>query len=125
MADAEMFWMIMGDKKKAKEYMTLLEQDQKKCNSIPSKVDLLSSSSAGDDTVVSGGDINMKDTSYDLDEGNGEDDNISSGAFRLNVGSFSALCDNLQTDDFLQHALCSEVLSIGRIFSFYRSSSFL
>ena len=58
--------------------MTLLEQDQQKCNSIPSTVDLLSSSTAGDDTVVSGGDINMKDTSYDLDEGNQEDDNISS-----------------------------------------------
>ena len=73
-----LFWMKMGDKKKATEYMTLLEQDQQKCNSIPSTVDLLSSSTAGDDTVVSGGDINMKDNSYDLDEGNGEEDNISS-----------------------------------------------
>ena len=73
-----LFWMKMGDKKKATEYMTLLEQDQQKCNSIPSTVDLLSSSSAGDDTVVSGGDINMKDTSYDLDEGNENDKNNSS-----------------------------------------------
>ena len=47
------------------------------------------------------------------------------GVFRLNPVPISALCDNLRTDDFLQHALCSRVLSIGGIFSVYRRSSFL
>ena len=90
-----LFWMKMGDKKKATEYMTLLEQDQQKCNSIPSTVDLLSSSTAGDDTVVSGGDINMKDTSYDLDEGNGEENNISSTISGGNGDSESSVASSI------------------------------
>ena len=58
-------WLKLGDKEKAKIYMSLLEQDQHKCTSIPSTVD--APSLADDDSDDDNNNNNHNSASSDGD----------------------------------------------------------
>jgi len=66
------FYLKMGNKKKAQQYMTLLEADQLKRASIPTTVDINSSS---DDNSAGSGGNKTNDSRFSLDSEDEENDN--------------------------------------------------
>ena len=73
------FYLKMGDKEKAQQCMALLEEDQRKCASVPTTVDIRPY--ADDDTAGSGGGKtnDSRFTSFSKDDDNDDDNNIYDG----------------------------------------------